>query len=42
MVLGTFTWFIFERMESGWPSLVPGLMVSVLAMIVGSLIWKNK
>lgn len=42
MVLGTFTWFIFERMESSWPSLVPGLLVSVAAMIIGSLVWKNK
>jgi len=42
MVLGTFTWFIFERLDTGWPSLVPGLIVSVLAMIIGSLIWKNK
>jgi solute:Na+ symporter, SSS family len=42
MVLGTFAWFIFERMETGWPGLVPGLIVSVLAMIIGSLVWKNK
>ncbi len=42
MILGTFTWFIFERMETGWPSLVPGLMVSVLAMIIGSLVWNKK
>lgn len=42
MVLGTFTWFIFERMETGWPSLVPGLIVSVLAMIIGSLVWNKK
>ena len=42
MVLGTFTWFIFERMETSWPSLVPGLMVSILAMIIGSLVWKKK
>ncbi len=42
MVLGTFTWFIFERLNTGWPSLIPGLVVSVLAMIIGSLIWKNK
>jgi solute:Na+ symporter, SSS family len=41
MVLGTFAWFIFERMETGWPALVPGLLVSVLAMIIGSLIWKK-
>jgi len=42
MVLGTFTWFIFERIDTSWPSLVPGLVVSVLAMIIGSLIWKKK
>lgn len=42
MVLGTFTWFIFERLDTDWPSLIPGLAVSVLAMIIGSLIWKNK
>jgi solute:Na+ symporter, SSS family len=42
MVLGTFTWFVFERLETSWPSLVPGLLVSVAAMILGSLIWKNK
>ena len=42
MVLGTFAWIIFERLETGWPSLVPGLLVSVLAMIMGSLFWKNK
>jgi solute:Na+ symporter, SSS family len=42
MVLGTFTWFIFERLDTGWPSLVPGLIVSVVAMIVGSLVWKHK
>ncbi len=42
MVLGTFTWFIFERLDTGWPSLIPGLVVSVLAMIFGSLIWRHK
>ncbi len=42
MVLGTFTWFVFERLDTDWPSLIPGLVVSVLAMIIGSLIWKNK
>jgi len=42
MVLGTFTWFIFERLETGWPSLVPGLIVSAVAMIIGSLVWRNK
>lgn len=42
MLLGTFTWFIFERIETSWPSLVPGLIVSILAMIIGSLVWKKK
>jgi solute:Na+ symporter, SSS family len=42
MVLGTFAWFIFEQLDTGWPSLVPGLVVSTLAMIIGSLVWKSK
>ncbi len=42
MVLGTFAWFIFGRLDSSWPSLIPGLLVSLLAMIFGSLVWKKK
>ncbi len=42
MVLGIFTWFIFEQIETSWPSLVPGLIVSIMAMIIGSLVWKKK
>jgi len=42
MILGTFAWLIFEGMETSWPSLVPGVLVSVLAMVIGSLVWKNK
>jgi SSS family solute:Na+ symporter len=41
MVLGTATWAIFEWWGSSWPSLVPGLLVSVLAMITGSIIWRK-
>jgi solute:Na+ symporter, SSS family len=41
MVLGTFAWFVFEWMDSDWPSLVPGLIIGTLSMIVGSLIWKK-
>jgi SSS family solute:Na+ symporter len=39
MVLGMLTWIIFEFYETTWPSLVPALGVSILAMIVGSFVW---
>ena len=42
MVFGTFTWLIFEQLETDWPSLVPGLIVSIAVMILGSLVWKKK
>jgi SSS family solute:Na+ symporter len=42
MVLGIVTWIIFEVYESDWPSQVPATVVSVLAMIAGSLIWPRK
>lgn len=42
MILGTFTWFIFEKYETDWPSLIPGLIVGFLAMIVGSLIFNKE
>lgn len=41
MIFGTFTWFVFEWMETSWPSLVPALCVSILALIAGSLIWNK-
>jgi Na+/proline symporter len=42
MVLGILTWIIFEFYETSWPSLVPGTLVSVAAMIAGSFIWPNR
>jgi SSS family transporter len=39
MVLGIVTWIIFEICETSWPSLVPATLVSLLAMVVGSIIW---
>lgn len=42
MVLGMLTWIIFEFYDTSWPSLVPALGVSILAMIVGSFVWRRK
>lgn len=42
MVLGIATWIIFETLETEWPSLVPGTLVSIAAMIAGSLLWPTK
>ena len=42
MVMGILTWLIWQRLESDWPSLVPAVIVSLMAMVVGSLIWKDK
>jgi len=42
MVLGILTWIIFELFETGWPSLVPATLVSVIAMVGGSLLWPKK
>jgi Na+/proline symporter len=42
MVSGIVTWFIANQLDITWPGLVPALLVSVLAMIGGSLIWKDK
>ena len=39
MVLGIVTWIIFEIYETSWPSLVPATLVSLLAMVVGSIMW---
>lgn len=39
MVLGMVTWIIFEAYETTWPALVPATLVSIAAMIGGSLIW---
>lgn len=42
MVLGMLTWIIFEVYGSGWPSLIPATMVSLLAMIIGSLVREKR
>lgn len=42
MVSGMVTWLIAKQMELPWPELVPALVVSMISMITGSLIWKDK
>jgi Na+/proline symporter len=39
MFTGMLTWVIFEASKTSWPSLVPALIVSLLAMVLGSLVW---
>jgi Na+/pantothenate symporter len=42
MILGMMSWIIFEFFETQWPSLVPATLISLVAMVAGSLIWPNK
>lgn len=42
MVVGMLTWIIFEAVETDWPSLVPGTLLSIAAMIAGSLARPDK
>lgn len=42
MVLGMMTWIIFEFSGSAWPALVPATLVSLFAMIAGSIVWPKK
>lgn len=42
MVTGMLTWIIFEVLKTSWPSLIPALIASLLAMVVGSLVWPSK
>jgi len=42
MVTGMVTWLIAKQIELPWPELVPALVVSMISMIAGSLIWKDK
>jgi SSS family solute:Na+ symporter len=42
MVLGMLTWLIFEACDTTWPSLVPATLVSLTAMVLGSLVWPMK
>lgn len=39
MVVGMLSWIIFEVYETGWPSLVPATLLSIAAMVIGSLGW---
>jgi solute:Na+ symporter, SSS family len=39
MVFGMISWIIFETLETSWPSLVPATLISIVAMVAGSLIW---
>lgn len=42
MVFGIITWIIFESLQTEWPSLVPATLVSIAAMVAGSLLWPTK
>jgi solute:Na+ symporter, SSS family len=33
------TWIIFEVLDTTWPSLIPATVVSLIAMVVGSMVW---
>lgn len=41
MIFGTFAWFIFGWLDTTWPALVPALLVSISALITGSLLSKK-
>lgn len=42
MVFGILSWIIFEFYEITWPSQIPATLISIMAMIVGSLVWPHK
>ncbi|HEY3429122.1 MAG TPA: sodium:solute symporter, partial [Cyclobacteriaceae bacterium] len=42
MAMGICTWLMWQQLDSDWPSLVPALIISLIAMVIGSLIWKDK
>ena len=43
MITGFITWAFFEfSYETEIPSLVPGVAVSIISLVVGSLLWTNK
>lgn len=42
MLLGMLTWIIAEIFHSSWPSLIPATIVSIFALIAGSLLWPSK
>jgi len=39
MVSGITVWIVYEFRETTWPSLVPALLVSLAAMVIGSYAW---
>jgi len=39
MVIGMSSWFVFEYLETGWPSLVPATLLSIAGMVIGSFAW---
>jgi SSS family solute:Na+ symporter len=41
-VLGISVWLVFEFYDTTWPSLVPALLTSLLAMIAGSYLWPKQ
>jgi SSS family solute:Na+ symporter len=41
MIVGMVAWVILENFETQWPSLVPATLISLVAMVAGSLIWPN-
>ncbi len=42
MLLGMFSWIIFEIFGTSWPTMISATIVSIFALIAGSLIWPNK
>lgn len=42
MVCGIMTWIIFEYATTSWPSLVPATLVSLVAMVAGSIGWPDR
>jgi Na+/proline symporter len=42
MIFGMGAWIIFEFYGTEWPSLVPATLISLTAMVAGSLVWPNK
>lgn len=42
MILGMLTWALFQFYDTTWPILVPALLVSIMALVAGSLIWPEK
>jgi solute:Na+ symporter, SSS family len=42
MVIGMLAWIIFESFETSWPSLIPATLISIGAMIGGSLMWPGQ